>query len=115
MFASTFIFAKGDFDEEFHQLDQAIAEAARKIPGYLGEEAWESPGSGLVSNVYYWKTLEALEVLMRHPAHIEAKSKQEKWLNGYQVIISKVMKIYGDSKLDALLPVNKVMGLSSDD
>lgn len=115
MFSSTFIFAKGHFDEEFHRLDQAIAEAAREIPGYFGEEAWESPSTGMVSNVYYWETLEALQALIRHPTHIEAKAKQEKWLNGYQVTISKVMRIYGDSKLDALLPVNTTTELGSED
>jgi heme-degrading monooxygenase HmoA len=115
MFSSTFIFAKGQFDEEFHRIDQAVAEAARKTPGYLGEEAWENPASGMVSNVYYWETLESLQALIRHPTHMEAKAKQEKWLNGYQVIISKVIRVYGDSKLDALLPVNTTTELGIDD
>jgi hypothetical protein len=38
MYSSTFIFAKKQYDEEFYRLDQAIAEAAKEIPGYLGEE-----------------------------------------------------------------------------
>jgi hypothetical protein len=33
-------------------------------------ESWENTKTGLVSNVYYWESLEALEQLMRHPAHI---------------------------------------------
>jgi hypothetical protein len=90
MYASTFIFAKGEFDEEFHRLDQQIAEAARSTPGYLGEEAWENPSTGLVSNVYYWES-----------------SKQENWLNGYQVVISQVIKVYGDGKLSSLLPATR--------
>ncbi|HEX7912164.1 MAG TPA: antibiotic biosynthesis monooxygenase, partial [Paraburkholderia sp.] len=47
MFASTFIFRAGRYDEEFHRLDQQIAEAARSIPGYVGEESWENPDAGL--------------------------------------------------------------------
>lgn len=39
MYSSTFIFAKGTYDEEFHRLDSEIASAARSLPGYLGEEA----------------------------------------------------------------------------
>jgi antibiotic biosynthesis monooxygenase (ABM) superfamily enzyme len=70
MYTSSFIFAKRDFDDEFHELDQAIAAAAKSIPGYLGEEIWENPANGLVSNVYYWDTLEALQVLMNDPSHL---------------------------------------------
>ncbi len=43
MYASTFIFAKKQFDDEFHRLDQAILEIARSIKGYVGEENWENP------------------------------------------------------------------------
>ncbi|WP_428852542.1 antibiotic biosynthesis monooxygenase family protein [Imbroritus primus] len=96
MYTSTFTFAVGQFDDAFHALDQAIAEAARSIPGYLGEESWENPSTGLVSNVYYWETMESLEALMRHPAHLEAKRQQAQWLNGYHVVIAQVVGSYGD-------------------
>ena len=99
MYTATFTFAKGRFDDEFHALDGVIAEIARGIPGYLGEEAWENPTSGLVSNVYYWETLEALAELMNHPAHLEAKQKQERWLRGYQVVVSEVVASYGDQRI----------------
>jgi len=99
MYSSTFTFAKRQFDEEFHRLDQAIAEAAKSIPGYLGEEAWENASTGLISNVYYWESLESLQALMQHPKHLEAKAAQSKWLNGYQVIISQVLRTYVDARL----------------
>jgi heme-degrading monooxygenase HmoA len=107
MYSSTFIFAKKQYDDAFHALDQAIAEAAKDIPGYLGEESWENTGTGLVSNVYYWDSLEALQLLMRHPKHLEAKARQAEWLDGYQVIISEVIKTYGDARLGAL-PIAKL-------
>ena len=99
MYTSTFIFAKKQFDDDFHRLDQAIAEIARKIPGYLGEEAWEDPSTGLISNVYYWASLEALQTLMQHPWHQEAKAAQAKWLAGYKVVIAQIIKTYGDGNL----------------
>lgn len=99
MYSSTFIFAAGAYDDEFHRLDEAIAAAAKSIPGYLGEESWESQATGLVSNVYYWESLEALQALMKHPRHLEAKAAQAQWLNGYQVIVSEVLRTYGDGKL----------------
>jgi heme-degrading monooxygenase HmoA len=99
MFSSTFIFATRQFDDAFHRLDQSIAAVAKSIPGYLGEESWENPANGLVSNVYYWDSLEALQQLMAHPLHLEAKAAQERWLAGYQVIVSQVLRSYGDARI----------------
>jgi heme-degrading monooxygenase HmoA len=99
MFSSTFIFAKKQYDAEFHALDAVIAQVAKTTPGYLGEENWENSATGLVSNVYYWDSLEALQQLMNHPSHLEAKQKQANWLNGYRVEISQVIRTYGDSLL----------------
>jgi len=96
IYTSTFTFAMGEASEEFHTLDQAIAAIAKSISGYLGEEAWENPSTGLVSNVYYWESMEALRALMEHPAHIEAKARQAEWLKGYQVVIAQVVGFYGD-------------------
>ncbi|KAF1061205.1 antibiotic biosynthesis monooxygenase [Variovorax sp.] len=104
MYASTFIFATRQFDDAFHRLDQAIAEAARALPGYLGEESWENGANGLVSNVYYWRSLEALQALMTHPSHLKAKAAQANWLDGYRVVISEVVRSYGDGRIDHLLP-----------
>ncbi|WP_422018512.1 antibiotic biosynthesis monooxygenase family protein [Roseateles sp.] len=96
MFTSTFTFAKGDYDADFFRLDDTIAQIARAIPGYLGEEAWENAATGLISNVYYWDSMDALQQLMSHPAHREAKQAQGRWLKGYQVVIAQVVRSYGD-------------------
>lgn len=98
IYSSTFIFAKKQFDDEFHRLDQEIAQAAKNLPGYLGEEAWENAATGVVSNVYYWSSLEALQALMSHPTHIKAKAAQANWLAGYRVVIAQVMRAYGDTE-----------------
>ncbi len=104
MYTSTFIFATRQLDADFHRLDAIIATAARSIDGYLGEEAWTDTDKGLVSNVYYWQSLEALQALMQHPAHLEAKAAQARWLDGYQVVISQVLRTYGDQGLAGRLP-----------
>lgn len=105
MYSATFIFAKGEWDAEFYRLDEEIAKTARALPGYLGEEAWENPANGLIANVYYWETLEALQALVQHPTHLQAKAQQARWLNGYRVIISEVLRTYGDQRLAGHLPV----------
>ena len=96
MYTSTFTFAKRQFDGEFYALDGVIARVAQSIDGYLGEESWENPQTGLVSNVYYWASMEALGQLIAHPAHIAAKQQQARWLNGYQIVIAQVIRSYGD-------------------
>lgn len=96
MYTSTFTFAKREFDDEFTALDDVIAQVARSTPGYLGEESWENPSNGLVSNVYYWETMESLQSLMRHPAHLAAKQRRQQWLAGYHVVIAQVVGNYGD-------------------
>ena len=100
MFTSTFTFAKGNYDAEFFALDERIAEIARAIPGYRGEEAWENAATGLISNVYYWDSMDALQQLMQHPSHREAKQAQSRWLNGYQVVIAQVVSTYGDGGIE---------------
>lgn len=109
MFTSTFTFAKGEYDAEFFALDERIARIARAIPGYRGEEAWENPATGLISNVYYWDSMDALQQLMNHPSHREAKTTQARWLKGYQVVIAEVVRSYGDGGIaHPLNPQNAV-------
>ena len=103
MFSATFIFAKKQYDDQFHTLDAIIADVAKSIPGYMGEENWESAATGLVSNVYYWDSLASLQLLMQHPSHLEAKQNQAKWLDGYRVEISEILKTYGDQRLPSAL------------
>jgi heme-degrading monooxygenase HmoA len=106
MFSATFIFAKKQYDDEFYALDAVIADVAKSIPGYLGEENWESAATGLVSNVYYWDCLASLQLLMQHPSHLAAKQNQAKWLDGYRVEISEILRTYGDARLPNTLKSN---------
>lgn len=99
MYSATFIFKKKQFDEAFHALDQAIAIAAKQSVGYIGEETWENAETGCISNVYYWESMEGLQALMQHPKHLEAKAAQSNWLDGYQVIIAQVLRVYGDGSI----------------
>jgi len=46
--------------------------------------------------VYFSDTLESLQALMKHRAHIAAKQGQQQWLANYQVVIAKVIGSYGD-------------------
>ncbi|MFZ6770180.1 antibiotic biosynthesis monooxygenase family protein [Undibacterium sp. Di26W] len=99
MYTSTFTFQKKQYDAAFYALDEQIASLAKAIPGYMGEESWENADTGLISNVYYWDSLEALQALMVNPVHQQAKAAQANWLDGYQVVVAQVLRSYGDGKL----------------
>ncbi len=99
MYSATFIFDTKQFDSEFHQLDALIAAAAKETDGYLGEESWEDLKTGRIANVYYWSTERGLQQLIENPKHLEAKRRYNEWLQGYQVIISKVIRSYGDKTI----------------
>jgi heme-degrading monooxygenase HmoA len=99
MYSATFIFDKKQYDDEFYKLDAAIAEAAKLTDGYLGEESWQNADTGRVCNVYYWRDLQSLQNLMNHPKHLEAKALQANWLSGYQIVVSEVIRAYGDGSI----------------
>jgi len=99
IFCATFIFQKGEFTNEFHRLDQAIADYAKQTKGYLGEESYENAETQQVINLYYWNGIEGLRDLMKNQKHLEAKQQQSKWLKGYQVTISKIIGAYNDNQL----------------
>ncbi|MDA7417977.1 antibiotic biosynthesis monooxygenase [Xenophilus arseniciresistens] len=106
MYSATFVFAHHQLDDEFHALYDEITRVAESLEGFRGVESWENPTTGLVSKVFYWDSMDALHQLMVHPTHLRAKAAHEQWLAGYQVVISKVMRVYGDTRLDRLLPLN---------
>ncbi len=76
VYTSTFTFAKREFVDALRAPDQVIAVTAKSLPGHLGEESWENSATDLVSNVYYWESMEALRALIEHPAHQAAKREQ---------------------------------------
>lgn len=99
MFTSTFIFKAEHYDAEFHRLNDEIAERARAIPGFLGEEEWSNEQAGLHAEVYYWETREAMRQLIGMPVHREAKSRQDRWIEDYRVVIGEVISTYGSPGL----------------
>lgn len=98
-YSSTFIFEMRNPDDEFERIDGEIAERARRIPGFLGEEAWGNPETGLHAEVYYWSSMEALRELIGMDTHRLAKSRSQEWLGDYRVVISEVLSVYGDAGL----------------
>lgn len=98
-YSSTFIFETKNLTAEFDRIDSEIAERARQIPGFLGEEAWHNEETGLHSEVYYWTAMSALRQLIDMDTHQLAKSRHGEWLGSYRVVISEVKSVYGTPSL----------------
>lgn len=98
-YSSTFIFETKNLDDDFHRIDSEIAQRARQIPGFLGEEAWHNEDTGLHAEVYYWSNMESLQELVRMDTHGVAKRRHQEWLGEYRVVISEVQSVYGNPAL----------------
>jgi heme-degrading monooxygenase HmoA len=97
--SATFIFALSELDDRFHALNDEIAERARRIPGFLGEEAWHDETTGLHSEVYYWQSRDALAQLAALDTHLVAKRDAATWILSYRVVIAEVIAAYGHPTL----------------
>ena len=104
MFSAAFIWEPGTYDEEFNKLNALIEAAAIAAPGYLGVEEWKSEDGKRRNATYYWESLEGLKALSSHPSHIEAKQKYAQWYNSYHVVISEIVRSYGDSAFSHITP-----------
>jgi heme-degrading monooxygenase HmoA len=96
MFSAAFIWEPGVYDDEFNELNALIEAAARSTPGFVGVEEWQSEDGRRRNATYYWDSLESLKALSMHTKHLEAKRRYAQWYDGYHVVISEVVKSYGD-------------------
>ena len=75
------------------------------IPGLIGPLLGPALGGWLVQ-VFSWHWIFFINLpvgLLGWVAarrHLQAKASQERWLNGYQVVIAKVLRSYGDGAMD---------------
>lgn len=102
MYIAAFHWLPGQYDEQFHQLNARIDEVARANPGFIGVESWQSADGSRRCATYYWRDLESLEAFSRAPAHLEAKRAYARWYEGYQIVISQVVRSYGDRRMPHL-------------
>lgn len=50
--------------------------------------------------------MDSLKAFASIPSHIEAKQKYAQWYLGYHVVISEVIKSYGDAAFQHLTPTS---------
>lgn len=111
MYSAAFIFKPGQYDEEFHRLNALIDSVARSLPGFIATESWQSADGKLRNATYYWQDLETLKVFSMHPAHQEAKRQYSRWYEGYHIVISQIVRSYGDGAFEHITPNDRKHGV----
>jgi len=99
MICCQFVFEPGSYDDEFHNLDNEIAEFAKSLPGFVNNHTFYSEDKKFSNAIYFFKDMESVQQLARYPQHLTAKSQVERWYKGYKIVISEVTSEYGDGKL----------------
>lgn len=96
VYTATFMIRVKSYDEEFHIFNNKIIEVAESNPGYLGRESWNDGDRNIV--ILYWSDLNHLRDFSNDPDHLAAKKRYQEWYGGYQVLISEVLRSYGDQQ-----------------
>lgn len=107
MYIAAFIYKPGQRDDEFTRLSALIDEVAGSLPGFVGSQSWTSTDGELVNASYYWQDEASIRAFANHPRHLEAKHQYRKWYAGYQVVISKVERAYGDGTISSFVADNR--------
>ena len=94
-----FIFTPGEYDEDFHALDNQIDAYARSLPGFRATETWHSSDGKVVNATYYFDDMASVRQLSGFPQHVEAKGQYQRWYDGYRIVVSEVTASYGDDRL----------------
>ena len=104
MYSAAFIFEPGQYDDEFHRLNDIIDAVAKSLPGFLGVDFWQSTSGSLRNVTYFWSDLETLKTFSSHPVHQEAKRQYARWYQGYHIVVSQVLRSYGDGAIKHITP-----------
>lgn len=107
MYSASFIWEPGTYDDEFHRLNSIIDDVATSLPGFLGVDSWQSADGARRNAIYYWDSLETLKTFSTHPAHLEAKKQYARWYKGYHIVVSEVLRSYGDARFPHITPKNQ--------
>lgn len=104
LFCASFIFEQHTRDADFEELDAQIALAAEGNPDFVGKETWFDADKKRMNASYYWRSMEDLQTFSKHEVHLTAKRRYKEWYSGFHVVISEVLRSYGDSAVDHVTP-----------
>ncbi|MFC3960108.1 antibiotic biosynthesis monooxygenase family protein [Halovivax cerinus] len=95
MYLVTFRIDPGEYDAEFHELNDAIQAVAEQSDAYRGKRTWHDPDSDEVLVVYYWESQDALDAFGSDSDHELAKQRWTEWYDAYEVTVTEIVDRYG--------------------
>jgi hypothetical protein len=90
----SFVFEPGDYDDEFHTLDDEIDHYARGLEGFQEVVSWYSRDGRFTNAMYFFSDMDSVRKLASFPTHKEAKKKFARWYRSYEVTIMEVKGSY---------------------
>ena len=90
MYSATFIWEPGEYDDEFHRLNDIIDDVAASLPGFVGVDGWQSADGKRRSAVYYWDSLDTLKTFSRLDigSHLAFKRYVRGWMSSETSMVS---------------------------
>ena len=110
IYSAAFLFEPGEYDADFHRLNALIEATAQSLPGFLGVESWRASEGSRRNVTYYWDSLETLRTFSTDPVHQQAKREYARWYKGYHIVVSEVLRSYGDGAFDHVTPNTRASG-----
>lgn len=104
LYCAAFIFEQHTRDDAFEELDAEIARAAERNPGFVGKEVWFDADKKRINSSYYWRSMDDLQVFAKDQVHVTAKRRYKEWYSGFHIVISEVLRSYGDAAFDHVTP-----------
>lgn len=95
MICCSFIFTPGEYDDDFHALDQQIGDFAFALEGFNRVEKWQSADGKTRNVMYFFEDQQSVAKLARFPEHLVAKERFAEWYLGYRVDIFELKASYG--------------------
>ena len=95
MICCSFIFAPGEYDQEFFELDKEIGDYAFGLEGFNRVEKWQSADGTTRNVMYFFEDQKSVALLARFPEHRTAKGRFNKWYRGYRVDVFELKASYG--------------------
>ena len=98
VYCCSFKFTPGEYDEDFHRLNNAIDTYCTSLADFSHVESWQSEDGKSRNSMYYFKSLDAIEKLANLKAHLQAKEQVNRWYLDYEVEVFELIRSYGKSK-----------------
>jgi len=91
----SFVFEPGEYDADFHRLNDEIDAFAKALEGYVRVDSWRNADGSVRNSMYFFENYQAVKALAQYPAHLEAKGEVARWYKSYRIDVFELKTSYG--------------------